>query len=187
MRTFTRPADRTRRGRADVVSYTTELGRGSVILCDDLPIRLELPGAGAEALLEREAAAASAEPPPAASRWRTALERYFAGERLDFDLDVTAFAAAHGCTDFELAVYRALAGVAYGEVVSYRDLAVAAGRPNAYRAAGSVMARNPLPVILPCHRVVHNDGRLGLYGNDPAWKERLLALEGVALIEGRLA
>ena len=54
----------------------------------------------------------------------------------------------------------------------------AAGRPNAYRAAGSAMARNALPVILPCHRVIKNDGRLGFYGDDPAWKERLLALEG---------
>ena len=53
------------------------------------------------------------------------------------------------------------------------------GHPNAYRAVGSAMARNALPVILPCHRVVKNDGRLGHYGDDPAWKERLLALEGV--------
>ena len=67
----------------------------------------------------------------------------------------------------------------YGTAVSYRELAAAAGRPNAYRAVGSAMARNLLPVILPCHRVVRNDGRLGQYGDDPAWKERLLTLEGV--------
>jgi methylated-DNA-[protein]-cysteine S-methyltransferase len=49
------------------------------------------------------------------------------------------------------------------------------------------MARNALPVILPCHRVIKNDGRLGFYGDDPAWKERLLALEGVRVVEGRVA
>ena len=93
----------------------------------------------------------------------------------------------HGFTDFERDVYRALAEVPYGEAVSYRDLAAAAGRPNAYRAVGSAMARNALPVILPCHRVIKNDGRLGFYGDDPAWKERLLALEGVRVVEGRVA
>jgi methylated-DNA-[protein]-cysteine S-methyltransferase len=71
-------------------------------------------------------------------------------------------------------------------VLSYRDLAAAAGHPNAYRATGSVMARNDLPVILPCHRVVKNDGRLGFYGDDPAWKARLLRLEGVGVRHDRL-
>ena len=75
----------------------------------------------------------------------------------------------------------------YGTAVSYRELAAAAGRPNAYRAAGSAMARNLLPLILPCHRVVRYDGRLGQYGDDPAWKERLLKLEGVPVVAGRLA
>ena len=73
----------------------------------------------------------------------------------------------------------------YGDALSYRELAAAAGRPNAYRAVGSAMARNALPVILPCHRVVSNDGRLGQYGDDPAWKERLLALEGVPVAASR--
>ena len=116
-----------------------------------------------------------------------ALEKYFAGEPVRFDLDVDAYAAVHGFTDFERDVYRALARVPYGEVASYRDLAREAGRPNAYRAVGSAMARNALPVILPCHRVIKNDGRLGFYGDDPAWKERLLALEGVSVHEGRVA
>ena len=76
--------------------------------------------------------------------------------------------------------------VPHGAVVSYRDLARVAGRPHAYRAVGSAMARNELPVILPCHRVIKNDGRLGQYGDDPAWKERLLALEGVRVHDGRV-
>ena len=122
----------------------------------------------------------------AGSHWALALEKYFSGERVSFALDVDAYAAAHGFTDFERDVYRALARVPYGEAVSYRDLAREAGRPNAYRAVGSAMARNALPVILPCHRVIKNDGRLGFYGDDPAWKERLLALEGVRVVEGRV-
>jgi methylated-DNA-[protein]-cysteine S-methyltransferase len=150
---------------------------GRLLVAGDLPLEAELP--------DPEAAA-----PPGAgpsSRWAGLLERYFAGERVAFGLDVDAYADAHGFTDFERDVYRALARVPYGTAVSYRELAAAAGRPNAYRAAGSAMARNLLPLILPCHRVVRNDGRLGQYGDDPAWKERLLKLEGVPVVQGRLA
>jgi methylated-DNA-[protein]-cysteine S-methyltransferase len=131
--------------------------------------------------------ASSGRPPERGqSRWARDLERYFAGEPVVFELDLAAYGAAHGFTGFELAVYTALAQVPYGQAVSYRDLALAAGRPNAYRAVGSAMSRNHLPVILPCHRVIKNDGRLGFYGDDPAWKERLLALEGVRVAEGRV-
>jgi methylated-DNA-[protein]-cysteine S-methyltransferase len=93
-------------------------------------------------------------------------------------VDVGRLTSIWGCTAFERDVIAALAAVPYGHASSYRDVAVAAGYPNAYRAVGSVMARNPLPVILPCHRVIRNDGRLGAYGDDPRWKARLLALEG---------
>jgi O-6-methylguanine DNA methyltransferase len=74
--------------------------------------------------------------------------------------------------------------VPHGEIASYRDLAVAAGRPRAWRAVGSAMALNPLPVILPCHRIVRSDGTLGHYGDDPTWKERLLSHEGVGVVHG---
>jgi methylated-DNA-[protein]-cysteine S-methyltransferase len=156
--------------------FVTGWGVGHLLVAGDLPLELDLPDPG-------EA------PPPScpSTRWTRALERYFAGERVGFDLDVDAFADAVGMTAFERAVYRALAAVPYGTAVSYRDLAHAAGSPNAYRAAGSAMARNRLPVILPCHRVVKNDGRLGFYGDAPAWKARLLELEGVRIVEGRLA
>jgi O-6-methylguanine DNA methyltransferase len=176
MRTSIRPDDVAGLGRLSEETYVCALGVGHLLLAGDLPVALELP--------DREAWA-----PPgycAGSRWVLALEKYFSGERVSFALDVDAYAAAHGFTDFERAVYRALARVPYGEAVSYRDLAREAGRPHAYRAVGSAMARNALPVILPCHRVIKNDGRLGFYGDDPAWKERLLALEGVRVVEGRV-
>ena len=149
---------------------------GRLVVVGDLPLRLDLPDG-----------AVVAPPGNPSSRWTRLLERYFAGERVVFDLDVDAYAESRGFTDFEVSVYRALSRVPYGTAVSYRELAAAAGRPNAYRAVGSAMARNLLPVILPCHRVVRNDRRLGEYGDDPAWKERLLKLEGVPVVGGRLA
>ena len=177
MRSFTKQADGAAvRGPAREEWYVTDLGVGRVVVAGDLPLRLDLPDPDT-------AAPAGAGP---SGLWARLLERYFAGEHVAFDLDVDAYAAAHGFTDFERDVYRALARVPYGTAVSYRELAAAAGRPHAYRAVGSAMARNPLPVILPCHRVVRNDGRLGQYGDDPAWKERLLALEGVPVADGRL-
>ena len=147
--------------------YETAFGVGRLVLEEDLPLELDLPALGRQP--------GESEP----SRWGDLLARYFAGEQVAFPLDVERFLDAHGFTEFERDVLRALARVPYGRAVSYGDLAAAAGRPHAYRAAGSVMARNPLPVILPCHRVVHSDGSLGRYGDDPSWKPRLLRLEGL--------
>jgi O-6-methylguanine DNA methyltransferase len=157
-------------------TYECDQGVGRLLLAGDLPLEHDLPAQG------RAMVPAAGEP----SGWGRLLQRYFAGEPVRFELDVGAYADALGFTDFERDVYAALAAVPYGEVVSYRDLAAAAGRPHAFRAAGSAMARNLLPVILPCHRVIRNDGRLGLYGDDPAWKARLLQLEGVRLHAGRI-
>ena len=147
--------------------YETAFGVGRLVLEGDLPVELDLPTPGRRA--------SESEP----SRWGDLLARYFAGEQVAFPLDLERFLDAHGFTAFERDVLRALARVPYGRAVSYGDLAAAAGRPYAYRAAGSVMARNPLPVILPCHRIVHSDGSLGQYGDDPSWKPRLLRLEGL--------
>ena len=148
-------------------TYETRWGVGRLLLAGDLPLEVDLPDP-----------ARAVSDGARGGRWPAALERYFAGEPVMFDLDVRAFSDALGSTRFERDVVTALSRVPYGQAVSYRDLAVAAGRPNAYRAVGSVMARNPLPVILPCHRVIRNDGSLGSYGDDPTWKERLLRLEG---------
>lgn len=105
------------------------------------------------------------------------LAGHFRGERVDFaDLDVDLA----WCSSFESAVAEALRRVPYGETVTYGELAALAGHPNAQRAAGSFCARNRLPLILPCHRVVAARG-LGSYGSlGVAYKRRLLALEGAA-------
>lgn len=170
MRTSTRLDEASVASRREVF-YETGLGVGRLLLDGDLPVDHDLPD-------PRRRAAPVAGPVDA---WARALRRYFAGERVTFGLDTDAYARARGLTEFEAAVYAALVTVPYGEVLSYRDLAAAAGRPSAYRAVGSAMARNDLPIIIPCHRVVKNDGRLGSYGDDPAWKVRLLELEGVAV------
>jgi methylated-DNA-[protein]-cysteine S-methyltransferase len=176
MRIFTRRGERyASLGPVSEEFYVTSRGVGTVLVAGDLAVELALPDG-----------AAVAPPSCPESHWTHALERYFAGEPVAFDLDVDAYVDVQGLTEFERDVYRALAQVPYGTAVSYRELAAAAGRPNAYRAVGSAMARNLLPVILPCHRVVRNDGSLGQYGDDPAWKARLLELEGVPVAGGRL-
>lgn len=105
------------------------------------------------------------------------LRRYFAGQRVDFDdveIDVTAQ------PPFLAAVQRAARKIAYGEVTTYRDLARMAGNAKAARAAGSAMARNELPIIVPCHRVVASNG-LGGFALGMEWKRQLLQIEGVDL------
>jgi len=106
------------------------------------------------------------------------LEGYFAGERVDFS-DVPL--ELDDVTGFQEQVARALRAVGYGEVVTYGELAVLAGHPNAQRAAGTFCAHNRYPLILPCHRVVAANG-LGSYGSlGTEYKRRLLELEGVAV------
>jgi methylated-DNA-[protein]-cysteine S-methyltransferase len=153
--------------------FATPYGVGRLTLLGDLPVELDLPDPGRAAPSTAAGASRSA--------WATKLEAYFAGEPVSFAIDVAAHCRARGFTAFETDVYTALAAVPYGHAVSYRDLAHAAGRPNAYRAVGTAMSHNALPVILPCHRVIKNDGTPGLYGEDPAWKTRLLRLEGALL------
>lgn len=108
--------------------------------------------------------------------WVGELEAYFRGERLGWSEDEIPLEALH-FGHFERAVYGALLRVPAGATVGYGVLAGMAGHPRAARTVGNVMARNPIPVILPCHRVIRADGSLGNYGNNPVWKERLLEHE----------
>ncbi|MCL6106263.1 MAG: methylated-DNA--[protein]-cysteine S-methyltransferase [Actinobacteria bacterium] len=108
------------------------------------------------------------------------LESYFAGVRTDFEA-LSLSLDFDSLTDFELDVIQALAGVGYGNVLSYGELARRSGHPRAWRAVGSVMARNRYPLILPCHRVVRSSGKLGNFSSGTEWKQRLLDLEGVHL------
>jgi methylated-DNA-[protein]-cysteine S-methyltransferase len=110
-------------------------------------------------------------------RARRQLDEYFAGNRQRFDLAVDLALQA----DFNRRVLRELARVPYGEVVTYGELAARAARPRAARAVGTVMNRNPLPIVLPCHRVIGANGKLVGYGGGLDRKESLLRLEGALL------
>ncbi|MGW3494994.1 methylated-DNA--[protein]-cysteine S-methyltransferase [Streptomyces sp. NPDC001020] len=101
---------------------------------------------------------------------------YFAGERRDFDLPLDWSLI----TGFNRQVLRELAsGVRYGTVVGYGDLAGRVGQPGAAQAVGVAMGSNPLPVVVPCHRVVESGGGIGGFGGGLETKRKLLALEGV--------
>ena len=108
---------------------------------------------------------------------RRQLDEYFEGKRQHFDLAVDLALQA----DFNRRVLRELARVPYGEVVTYGELAARAARPRAARAVGTVMNRNPLPIVLPCHRVIGANGKLVGYGGGLHRKEALLRLEGALL------
>jgi O-6-methylguanine DNA methyltransferase len=105
------------------------------------------------------------------------LRRYAAGERVTFHvtLDWSRY------TPFQQAVWQATQRIPYGETRSYGWIAQAIGRPRAARAVGQALGANPTPIVVPCHRVVTSDGRLGGFGGGLDLKRRLLALEGVHL------
>lgn len=102
------------------------------------------------------------------------LREYFAGERTDFDLPVDLSAL----TDFDARVLRAARSIGHGEVASYGGLARRIGRPRAARAVGNALGRNPVAIVVPCHRVIRSDGSLGGYGGGLERKRELLRLEG---------
>lgn len=112
-----------------------------------------------------------------APEWARELEAYFRRDRHTWTVDEVDLSHL-GLTAFREEVYRALLAVPAGSVATYGELAAAAGRPGAARAVGSAMAENPIPIVVPCHRVVRSDGSLGRYGDDDRWKPLLLALEG---------
>jgi methylated-DNA-[protein]-cysteine S-methyltransferase len=102
------------------------------------------------------------------------LEEYFAGKRRLFDLPLELSG-----TPFQRDVWTTLAEIPYGETVSYAELAAMVGRPTAFRAVGQANGAHPIPIVLPCHRVVASGGRIGGYGGGLPVKRKLLTLEGV--------
>ena len=110
---------------------------------------------------------------------RRELDEYFSGKRRKFDVPL----AAEG-TPFQRAVWKAIAGVRFGETISYAELARRAGRPGSARAAGSATGRNPIGIIVPCHRIVGADGSLTGYAGGIDKKVTLLALEAKAASAG---
>jgi methylated-DNA-[protein]-cysteine S-methyltransferase len=105
------------------------------------------------------------------------LAEYFDGTRTKFEIPL-----AFGGTPFQEDVWRALGEIPYAETVTYGELAEIVGRPLACRAVGQANGANPLPIVLPCHRVLASGGRIGGYGGGLETKRRLLAHEGVTLV-----
>jgi methylated-DNA-[protein]-cysteine S-methyltransferase len=101
------------------------------------------------------------------------LEEYFAGERTEFDIPMELDG-----TVFQRAVWEELTRIGYGETISYGELARRVGRPKGPRAVGQANGRNPIPIIVPCHRVLAGNG-IGGYGGGLAMKRTLLGIEGV--------
>ena len=103
---------------------------------------------------------------------RGQLEEYFAGERREFDLALNPVG-----TEFQRRVWRALCDIPFGETRSYLQQARAIGQPSAIRAVGAANGRNPIPIVIPCHRVIGSDGSLVGFGGGLEIKSALLALE----------
>src|SRR5689334_12879657 len=121
------------------------------------------------------------QPPPEGIAWddgrcahvRRQLDEYFRGERRDFELELRPRG-----TEWQRKVWAALLDLPFGATIDYRELATRAGNPAAVRAAGRANATNPIPIIIPCHRVVGAGGALTGYGGGLPAKQRLLVLEG---------
>ena len=139
------------------------------------PMVLEEEGGGLTALyLPNSPMSPVGEETPLLARGKEELLAYLAGERRDFDLPL----APQG-TPFQRKVWSALADIPYGQTITYGELARRVGGPKGSRAVGQANHRNPLPILLPCHRVVGANGTLTGYGGGLELKEWLLRLEGI--------
>jgi methylated-DNA-[protein]-cysteine S-methyltransferase len=166
-------------GLLDVAYRTLDTPVGPLLLAatEQGLVRVAYPNQGYDAVLQELAdrisprvLAAPARLDPVARE----LEDYFAGRRRDFDLPLDWRLAA----GFRATVLHHLAtDVGYGRTASYAALAALAGSPRAVRAVGTACATNPLPVVVPCHRIVRSDGAIGNYAGGPAAKRTLLDLE----------
>jgi len=113
------------------------------------------------------------------SRVLSDLKRYFNGEKVDFNPPARYINHLTRASEFERSIYKTLMAIPYGQVQSYKWVAQKAGHPKAVRAVGNALAKNPLPIIIPCHRVIKSDGFLGGFSaiSGTELKKKLLKLE----------
>ncbi|MEY2457033.1 MAG: methylated-DNA-[protein]-cysteine S-methyltransferase, partial [Acidimicrobiaceae bacterium] len=152
-----------------LVVAATPVGLVRVGLRPDEPVLEELAAKISPRVIER---------PARLDAVRRQLDEYFDGRRTEFDLDVD-WRLSHGFR--RIVLEQLYSHVHFGEVVSYLDLARAVGNPKASRAVGTAMATNPVPIVVPCHRVLRTGGGLGGYGGGLPMKQHLLTLEGALL------
>jgi methylated-DNA-[protein]-cysteine S-methyltransferase len=142
---------------------------------DGLTLRLVAGNDGLRAILfgeDESEAAGRDDSHPVLLEAASQLSAYFAGSLREFSLPLEMAG-----TDFQMRVWRKLCDIPYGETRSYRELAVALGNPKAVRAVGAANGANPLPIVIPCHRVIGANGSLVGYGGGLNLKKRLLELE----------
>jgi methylated-DNA-[protein]-cysteine S-methyltransferase len=168
-------------GLLDVAYTTTDSPFGPLLLAQTPRglVRLGLPNQDADELLVELAERVSPrvlEAPAPFDRTRRELDLYFDGKLDSFDLPLD-WSLSDG---FRLRVQRAIAAIPYGETRNYTEMATIAGNERAVRAAGTACGRNPLPVVVPCHRVLRSGGGLGGYGGGLPMKRALLELEGIS-------
>lgn len=165
-------------GRADLCYATIASPLGELLLVRSRGglARLHYLDGGLDEMLERLAAersprivasAAALEP------WQRELDEYFSGRRRSFEAPIDW----HELSGFRRKVLRATAALPYGASASYKEVATAAGNPRAARAAGNALGSNPLPIVIPCHRVTHTGGGLGGYTGGLERKRLLLRIE----------
>ncbi len=167
-------------GLEDVAFATVETPVGRLLVAATRRglVRLAFPEETVDHVLEELADAVSPrvlEDPAGLDEARRELDEYFEGRRHRFDLGVDLRLMGAG---FSRRVLDATARIPYGSVSTYRDMAVQAGSPRAARAAGNALHDNPVPIVVPCHRVVPSSGGIGRYGGNEWRKAFLLRLEG---------
>jgi methylated-DNA-[protein]-cysteine S-methyltransferase len=142
-------------------------------------IAYELPNGGLDEILDQVAerlSPAIVEAPAALDVVRRELDEYFAGSRRDFAIELDWGLVR---SPFTQRVLRACSRIPFGATSSYREMADAAGSPRAFRAAGNALGSNPIPIVVPCHRVLASGGGLGGYTGGLDTKRALLGIEGI--------
>jgi len=181
---FIRRADA--EGLIDVAVERHDSPLGTLVLAatDRGLVRLGLPAEDEDAVLDELADRISARlliaPRSTLTRAHHQLDEYFAGRRRAFDVRLDWRLT----TGFRREVLHATTRIAYGQTASYRDVATLAGSPAAVRAAGTALATNPLPIVVPCHRVAAADGSLGGFSGGLGIKRKLHEIEGIEARSG---
>ena len=160
-------------------AFDTPLGLVALASTDEGVVRCDLPGSDPDSLVEEVIVRTGLEPVEGGAQVEEAADQvteYLEGERRQFDLALDWQLIGGFYRDVLKATYE----IPYGETVSYGEVAALAGKPGAARAAGTALSRNPIALIVPCHRVIKSDGTTGGFGggaNSIPLKKKLLALE----------
>lgn len=158
--------------------YDSPIGGGLVAATDRGIVAVALPNRSPEEFVDELAAAISPrvlELPRRLDAARRELDEYFDGTRRRFDLSIDWRMVR---SQFASRVLHETARLPFGATATYGELAARVGNPRAHRAAGTALGRNPIPIVVPCHRVLRAGGLIGQYGGGPEMKEWLLRMEG---------